>query len=123
MKGSQSTSKRAREFLPLPARDFYILFFLARGERHGYGLVQEIAAHSRDAVRLDPANLYRAIQNLADAGLVVDGPRRVDGPTGRPRRYYRITELGRAVVAAEAARMAELATAAIDTHLLPSSEG
>ena len=122
MREQESASARAEEFLPLPARDFYILFFLAQGERHGYGLVREIAAHSSDTVRLDPANLYRAIQNLADAGLVVDGPRRVDGPTGRARRYYAITDLGRQVVAAEATRMAALAAAAADCDLIPSSE-
>ncbi len=122
MPDRRESSAQAEDFLPLTARDFYILFFLAQGERHGYGLVKEIAEYSRDTVRLDPANLYRAIQNLADAGLVVDGPRRIDGPTGRERRYHAITDLGRAVVAAEAGRMAELAAAAVDCNLISGSE-
>lgn len=122
MKARKSSSKSVTEFLPLSARDFYILFFLAQRERHGYGLVKAIDEHSAGAVRLDPANLYRAIQRLAAAGLVADGPRRPAGGTGRERRYYRITELGREVTAAEAIRMRDLAAAAADNHLLPDSE-
>ena len=100
----------------------YILFFLAQGERHGYGLVKAIEEHSAGAVRLDPANLYRAIQRLASADLVVDGPRRPAGKAGRERRYYRITDLGREVVAAEAVRMRELAAAAADIQFVPDTE-
>ena len=109
-------------FLPLLARDFYILFFLAQGQRHGYGLVKEIEAHSRGTVRLDPANLYRAIQKLTLAGLVVDGPRSTEGATGRERRYHVISELGRRVMNAEATRMRELAAAAADCELLRDTE-
>ena len=118
----QHSSTDATDFLPVSARDFYILFFLAQGERHGYGLVKAIEEHSAGAVRLDPANLYRAIQRLATARLVVDGPRKPAGDTGRERRYYRITELGREVVAAEAVRMRELAAAAADHRLIPDAE-
>jgi DNA-binding PadR family transcriptional regulator len=110
-------------FLPLLARDFYILFFLAQRDRHGYGLVKAIEEHSQGAVRLDPANLYRAIQKLADAGLVADGAAPATAEAARPRRYYAITDLGREVVAAEATRMRDLAAAAIDANLVPGSEG
>ena len=109
-------------FLPLAARDFYILFFLAQRQCHGYGLVKAIATHSQGTVRLDPANLYRAIQRLAVLGLVEDGPRRAAEESGRERRYYQITALGREVVAAEALRMRDLATAALDPSLIPDSE-
>jgi len=122
VKAEDRSSASAAEFLPLPARDFYILFFLAQRERHGYGLVKAIDAHSAGAVRLDPANLYRAIQRLAAHGLVADGPRRPAGGTGRERRYYRITERGREVAAAEAVRMRDLAAAAADSELIPDSE-
>lgn len=119
---TQTTRTDPVAFLPLLPRDFYVLFFLAQGERHGYGLVKEIAAHSGGAVRLDPANLYRAITKLAAAGLVADGPHRADSDSGRERRYYRITPLGREVVAAEANRMRSLADAAEAAHLLTETE-
>lgn len=122
MKTRKRASISAAEFLPLSAKDFYILFFLAQRERHGYGLVKAIDEHSAGTVRLDPANLYRAIQRLVSEDLVTDGPRRPAGDSGRERRYYRITELGREVVASEAVRMRDLATAAADHQLIPDSE-
>jgi DNA-binding PadR family transcriptional regulator len=117
-----SPTRQSAEFLPLAARDFYILFFLAQRERHGYGLVKAIDAHSDGSVRLDPANLYRAIQRLAADGLIADGPRKVAADSGRERRYYRITELGREVVAAEATRMQALAAAVLDDPLPTDGE-
>jgi DNA-binding PadR family transcriptional regulator len=117
-----TTTNPVAAFLPLLARDFYILFFLAQRDRHGYGLVKAIQEHSEGAVRLDPANLYRAIQKLADAGLVADGVTASTAESSRPRRYYTITDLGREVVAAEATRMRDLAAAAIDANLVPGSE-
>lgn len=122
MKVRNSLPPSPADFLPLPARDFYILFFLAQGERHGYGLVKEIDEHSSGAVRLDPANLYRAIQRLGNAGLVADASRRAVRDSGHQRRYYRITALGREVVAAEAIRMRDLATAVADERLIPDSK-
>ncbi len=122
MNAPNRNSTSAAEFLPLSARDFYILFFLAQGERHGYGLVKAIDAHSDGAVRLDPANLYRGIQRLVATGLVADGPCRATGDSPRERRYYRITELGREVVAADAVRMRDLVVAAADKRLIPDSE-
>ncbi len=121
VKTRPGSSTSATAFLPLSARDFYILFFLAQRERHGYGLVKAIDEHSSGAVKLDPANLYRAIQRLATEGLVEDGPQRTADAKGRERRYYRITERGRQVAAAEAVRMRDLAAAAADHQLIPDS--
>ncbi|NKB88993.1 MAG: PadR family transcriptional regulator [Acidobacteria bacterium] len=112
------TKRDPGDHLPLLARDFYILFFLAQRERHGYGLVKDITSHSNGAVRLDPANLYRGINKLSASGLVEDGPRRSDSAGGRERRYYRITQLGRDVVSAEAARLRNLAKAAEAANLI-----
>ena len=106
---------------PLSLRDFHVLFTLLDGECHGYGLRKTIAARTQDALRLDPANLYRALQRLIDAGLVRDGERRQAPDSARMRRYYEITDAGRAAAAAEAERMRQLVSAAEAKQLIPRS--
>ena len=86
--------------LPLSPVHFLLLAVLADEELHGYGLVQEIERRTDGAVRLRPGNLYRQLDRLLDQGLVHDGGRRpVAG--GPPRRYYRISAVGRKLAAEE----------------------
>jgi len=111
------------DLLPLSPRNFHILFALADGERHGYGLVKSIEQQTDGLIRLDPANLYRAIQRMVADGLVEDAERRAaPGSADGRRRYYRITVLGRDVVGAEAGRMRSLAEAAEAKQLIPKVE-
>ena len=124
--GSAGREKRrpARWHVPLSPRDFYILFALADEDRHGYGLVKVIEEQSNGALRLDPANLYRAVQKLANAGLVADADRRrAPDVADERRRYYRLTDLGRRVVIAEAERMRHLVEAATAKRLISPSGG
>ncbi|MEM7414541.1 MAG: helix-turn-helix transcriptional regulator [Gemmatimonadota bacterium] len=97
--------------LPLKPVDFHILWVLAEGELHGYGIVKEIETRSGGRIRLEPGNLYRYVRRLVTAGLVRPAERRpADGE--ERRRYYGVTADGKAVLAAEVARMRELAAAA-----------
>ena len=100
-------------FLPLKPDAFYILLVLLDAERHGYAIMQEAAARSGGSVQLRAGVLYRMLRRLLDDGLVAESERRpaADADDER-RRYYRVTGLGRRVMAAEADRMAELARAA-----------
>ena len=77
-----------------------------------------------DVLRIDPANLYRSLRRMVKTGLVMESERRLAamGDDER-RRYYRISELGTRVVAAEAARLSKLAQAAQAKKLIPRSEG
>ncbi len=119
MSSAEGNQEIAR-LLPLSPRDFHILFALADGERHGYGLVKSIERQTDGLIRLDPANLYRAIQRMVADGLVEDAERRAaPGSADERRRYYRITEMGRDVVGAEAGRMRSLAEAAEAKQLIP----
>ncbi len=122
---SRTTEKGAiARMLPLSPRDFHILFALADGERHGDGLVKAIEEQTDGLIRLDPANLYRAVQRMVDDGLVEDAERRpAPGSADERRRYYRITEMGRDVVGAEAGRMRSLANAAEAKSLIPKPGG
>jgi PadR family transcriptional regulator PadR len=89
---------------------FLILTALVGQARHGYGIIQEVAALSAGRVTLLPGTLYTALDRLAGQGLVkLDREEVVDG---RLRRYYRLTGDGVAALDAEAARLRQLATAA-----------
>ena len=89
-----------------------LLLVLAERDLHGYGLMKEIERQSNGKVRLEVGSLYRVIKRLLGTGLV-DGrgtPSKDVDP--RRRRHYRITELGRSVVAAEAERLADVVATA-----------
>jgi DNA-binding PadR family transcriptional regulator len=107
---------------PLAPRDFLILLALAGGDLHGYGLVKTIESETDGEVRMDPANLYRALRRMRRDGLVqeVTGPDTGDGPD---RRYFRLTPLGRRIAASEAARASRLARLARARKLLPGDAG
>jgi DNA-binding PadR family transcriptional regulator len=96
----------ADDFLPLKPVLFEILLSLAAQDRHGYGIVQDIAERTNPRMALDPGNLYKSIRTLLDSGLIEESDRRpaADLDDAR-RRYYRITPLGRRVAVAEAARL------------------
>lgn len=117
---SGRSDERVAEHLPLKPVDFLTLLVLAGGERHGYGLTQDIAAQTGGTVRLVPGNLYTVLRRLLDVGLIRESKRRPapDLDDAR-RRYYGITPMGRAVLAAEAARMRDLVTACETRAILP----
>lgn len=95
--------------LPMRPVEFYILLALAEGDLHGYGIIQSTLERSGGEIRLDPGTLYRAIVRLADAGLLREADRRPScDAADQRRRYYAITDEGRAVARAEVGRMAGL---------------
>ena len=76
--------------------EFHILLALAADERHGYGLLQEVAALTDGELQLEPGTLYRALHRMLKDGWVVESSRRpaADQDDER-RRYYRLTPAGR----------------------------
>src|SRR5262245_35450559 len=96
-------------FLPLKPVVFQILLSLADGERHGYGITQDIAARTAARMDLEPGNLYRSLKSMLDDKLIEESSRRpAPDLDDERRRYYRITTLGRKVATAEIARLEEL---------------
>jgi DNA-binding PadR family transcriptional regulator len=82
---------------------------LTAGERHGYGIRQDVAAHTDGAMLLEVGSLYRSLRRLLDEELVEESGRRPAAELDDDRRrYYRLTPFGRRVLAAEAIRMREL---------------
>ena len=55
--------------LPLRPVEFHILLSLASGERHGYGIIQDIEARGESTVP-DVGTMYRALARMAESGLI-----------------------------------------------------
>jgi DNA-binding PadR family transcriptional regulator len=101
--------------LPLPAAAFHVLLVLSSGDRHGYGIIQDVKASTDGAVVLSPGTLYRTIQRLLEQGLITEPRSSSLDPRRRP---YRITAFGRAVARAESQRLADLVRLAASSGLL-----
>jgi DNA-binding PadR family transcriptional regulator len=107
------------DVLPLRSIDFLVLLMLGRGDRHGYGIMQDVLDHTEGRIELEAGSLYRTIRRLGDEKLLEEAARRpADGSDDERRRYYRLTPFGRRVVAAEAARLRALVRLAEDARLL-----
>jgi DNA-binding PadR family transcriptional regulator len=94
-------------FLPLSPATLHILLALAGEERHGYGIMQEVARQSEGQYKLGPGTLYDNLQKLMNQAIVEETPRHSAGDDPR-RRYYRLTGLGRRILSAEVARLEEV---------------
>jgi DNA-binding PadR family transcriptional regulator len=102
-------STHPEAFLPLPSATFHILMAVAEEDRHGYAIIQDVAARTGGELKLSAGTLYRSIQRMLEQGLVVETQERpAPELDDERRRYYRITPLGAAVAKAETTRMAKL---------------
>ncbi len=101
--------KDPEAFLPLTPAVFHILLALADGERHGYGIMRDIAQRTQGTVRMGPGTLYGTISRMLGDGLIAVADERPDpAHDDERRRYYRLTDLGRRVASAEAQRLEQL---------------
>ena len=106
--------------LPLPPATLHILLALADQDRHGYAVIQEVAARTNGAVRMSAGTLYRSIQRMVEQGLIeecVDRP--APAVDDERRRYYRLTPFGLDVTRAETERLAALVRLARVHGVLP----
>jgi DNA-binding PadR family transcriptional regulator len=91
-------------FLPLSPAALHILLALAGEDLHGYGIMLEVARQSEGHYKLGPGTLYDNLRKLMTQRCVEEVQRRTADDDPR-RRHYRLTGLGRRVLAAEVARL------------------
>ena len=93
---------------------FHVLVALSDADRHGFDIMRDVLAQTDGTLHLWPATLYGTLDQLAVAGLISELASPDEHPAGQSekRRYYRLTKLGRAVLAAEIRRLEETAQAA-----------
>lgn len=113
-------NRSPEEFLPLQPSVFHILVALADQDRHGYSIMQDVAARTDNQLRLSPGTLYGSIKRMLAQGLIEelrDAPNPDDDD--ERRRYYRLTRFGRSVVAADMARLESVLRQARAAGLAP----
>ena len=109
------------DLLPLTPAVLHILLALADEERHGYGIMREVEYRTGGEVRLGPGTLYGAIKRMLADGLIEESDERpAPELDDQRRRYYQITDFGRRVAGAEAARLQDLVNSARARRLLPT---
>jgi DNA-binding PadR family transcriptional regulator len=105
--------------VPLTPAVFHILLALADGEKHGYGIMLEVAELTGSMVKMGPGTLYGTIRRMLGAGLISETEERPDPALDdERRRYYQITAQGRRIAQAEAVRLSQLLDAARMKKLL-----
>jgi DNA-binding PadR family transcriptional regulator len=112
---------RAADMVPLRPPVFEILLTLGEGARHGYGIIQALRDPAGAGLRIETGPLYRHLKRLFEAGLIEQTGEPPAGTSDDDRRtaYYSLTPLGRAVVQAEASRLAGLVRQTRRLGLMP----
>ncbi len=103
---------QAHDVPPLKPAWFHILVSLGEAPRHGYALKADVEARTGGRVKLWPATLYGSIRQMEEEGLIVEQPDAAEPGDDPRRRYYALTAVGRAALAAEAERLRAMADAA-----------
>lgn len=118
-----SDEQRPQDLLPLTPAVFHILLALADGSKHGYGIMQEVAAITEGRIVMGPGTLYGSIKRMLGSGLIEETGERPDPELDdQRRRYYRLTEFGQKVLSAEAERLSSLVLVARRKRLLADAE-
>jgi DNA-binding PadR family transcriptional regulator len=111
--------RKVEDYLPMSEAMFHVLVSIADGERHGYSIMQEVAARTGERVQLGTGTLYGIIKRLLANGLIVEVRRRASKEEGdRRRRLYTLTPFGREVATAEADRLRRMVAAARSASLI-----
>ena len=112
--------KEPENFLPLKPIELLILTVLWGGNRHGYGIRQDIIEQTNGRVAVEAGNLYRHMRALEDNELVGEAPA-PRSETDERRVYYRLTPLGKRVLAAEMQRLRALLNIAEERGIIARS--
>lgn len=71
-----------------------VLRLLEPGERYGYELVTLLDQRSKGVLAMGQGTLYPLLYNLEAKGLIASRTE-LAAESGRPRKYYRLTDRGR----------------------------
>ena len=74
-----------------------VLKVISEKDMYGYQIIQEIASRSDELFRLNEGTLYPILHTMQKEGMLECYKK--DSELGRERKYYRITVVGKAVLA------------------------
>jgi DNA-binding PadR family transcriptional regulator len=99
-------------YLPLTEATFFILLSLSPYPKHGYAVAKDVQALSNSRVVLSTSTLYTALKRLLENGWIERAGDDEPDETGRRRKVYALTGLGRRILEAETRRLKSLIAAA-----------
>ncbi|HSR52513.1 MAG TPA: PadR family transcriptional regulator [Acidobacteriota bacterium] len=94
--------------LPLTHLSFLILMALQEKPRHGYSIIKTVGKLSQDRLSPGTGTFYSALHRMQDEALLAECPAPEGSKGDSRRRYYELTDLGEAVLQAEAQRLDSL---------------
>ena len=116
---SHPARRDPRELLPLTPIVLQVLLALADGDRHGYGIIQEVVRRTDGLITLRTGTLYTVLKRLLELDLIEESAARPSpDEDDERRRYYRATAFGRAAMRAEAQRLESVIALARDKRVL-----
>ncbi len=86
-----------KKYNQLPQVAFSILLALSLRDRHGYEIIKQVDEDSNNKIHLSPGALYTSIKLLLEQEYIQEVIRNDD----TRRRYYRLSDKGRAVLSIE----------------------
>ncbi|NNF27728.1 MAG: PadR family transcriptional regulator [Gemmatimonadetes bacterium] len=107
----------ASKTLSLTPLTFHVLLALADANRHGYGIIKEIAARAGARAAPTTGALYLALQRMEGEGLV-EGDAKGPADADARRRYYRLTAKGKEAARQETRRLSGLVSQARAKNLV-----
>ena len=100
-----NTTKPIQEHLPLTEATLYILLSLAHTPKHGYAIMKDVEDLSGGRIKFSTGTLYGALGRLLDQKWIEQFEPDEPQETGRPRKDYELTEVGRRILSAEVSRL------------------
>jgi PadR family transcriptional regulator PadR len=97
-----------------------VLSLLESGEKYGYELVTLLEKRSGGVLAMGQSTLYPLLYNLEAKGLIA-GRNETASDTGKPRRYYRLTDKGLKQLASDRQQFESLSVALGKLGLLGST--
>ena len=91
---------------PLSESYYYILLCLARGDNHGYGIMQMTKELSDGDVVIGSGTMYGATSNMIKKGWITEVTS--TEPGAERKRLYSLTEDGRTALHTEIARLKKM---------------
>lgn len=106
-----------QELLPLSPPVYHVLLALGSSALHGYAIMRAFEDLTGGREQLLPGTLYATLRRMVEGGLLEEVDPPSPGDDAR-RRYYRVTERGRALAVAESARMQRLLDVAVAQRIV-----
>lgn len=89
--------------------DLLVLRTLIHGPLYGHGIAKAIQRSSQDLLLVEHGSLYPALHRLVRKGWLTAGWE--DTPSGRPMKFYRLTQAGRKQLVVEQSKWEQVTRA------------